>query len=79
MEALYTKIQFVPRREHGVFCYNQEVAYVKKERKEAMAYRGGVGVFNPPKLRSFDKAEPNSQFRGKYTRNSLVFLFHHPS
>jgi hypothetical protein len=21
---------------------------------------------NPPKFRSFDKAEPNSQFRGKY-------------
>jgi hypothetical protein len=33
----------------------------------------------PPKFRSFDKAEPNSQFRGKYVRNCLVFLFHHPN
>jgi hypothetical protein len=41
---------------------------------------GGVGVFNPPpNFRSFDKAEPNSQFRGKYIRNCLVFLFHHPN
>jgi hypothetical protein len=34
----------------------------------------GVGVFNPhpPKFRSFDKAEPNSQFRGKYIRNNLI-------
>jgi hypothetical protein len=27
---------------------------------------------HPPKLRSFDKAEPNSQFRGKYIRNNLI-------
>jgi hypothetical protein len=41
---------------------------------------GGVGGSNPPpKFRSFDKAEPNSQFRGKYIRNRLVFLFHHPN
>ena len=35
----------------------------------------GVGVFKPPpppKFRSFDKAEPNSQFRGKYIRNNLT-------
>jgi hypothetical protein len=25
-----------------------------------------------PKFRSFDKAEPNSQFRGKYIRNNLI-------
>jgi hypothetical protein len=42
---------------------------------------GGFGGFNPhpPKFWSFDKAEPNSQFRGKYIRNYLVFLFHHPN
>jgi hypothetical protein len=40
--------------------------------------RGEVWGFNPPpKFRSFDKAEPNSQLRGKYIRNCLVFLFHH--
>jgi hypothetical protein len=35
-----------------------------------VAYWGG---FNPPlKFRSFDKAEPNSQFRGKCIRNNLI-------
>ena len=34
---------------------------------------GGFGVFNPPpKFRSFDKAEPNSQFRGKCICNNLT-------
>ena len=34
---------------------------------------GGFGVFKPPpKFRSFDKAEPNSQFHGKYIRNNLT-------
>jgi hypothetical protein len=26
----------------------------------------------PPKFQSFDKPEPNSQFRGKYIRNNLI-------
>jgi hypothetical protein len=34
--------------------------------------RGGFEGFNPPKFRSFDKAEPNSQIRGKYIRNNLI-------
>ena len=33
---------------------------------------GWGGVQTPPKFRSFDKAEPNSQFRGKYIRNNLT-------
>jgi hypothetical protein len=39
-----------------------------------MAYRGGVWGSNPltPKFGSFDKAEPNSQFRGIYIRNNLI-------
>jgi hypothetical protein len=41
-----------------------------------VAYRGIVwGVQQPPpprKFRSFDNAEPNSQFRGKYIRNNLI-------
>jgi hypothetical protein len=42
--------------------------------------RGGFGGFKPsPKFRSFHKAEPNSQFRGKYNHNCLMFLFHHPN
>jgi hypothetical protein len=41
---------------------------------------GGLGCSNPlPKFLSFDKAQPNSQFRRKYIRNCLVFLFHHPN
>jgi hypothetical protein len=40
----------------------------------AVAYRGGrggLGISNPlPKFRSFDKAEPNSQFRGKYIQTT---------
>jgi hypothetical protein len=31
-----------------------------------------LGGSNPPKFRSFDKAEPNSQLRGKYIRNNLT-------
>jgi hypothetical protein len=34
--------------------------------------RGGLGSSNPPKFRGFDKAEPNSHFRGKYIRNNLI-------
>ena len=39
---------------------------------EAVAYRGGGFKPPPPKFRSFDKAEPNSQFCGKYIRNNLT-------
>jgi hypothetical protein len=40
----------------------------------SVAYRGGFGGFtpSPPKFRNFDKAEPNSQFRGKYIRNLII-------
>jgi hypothetical protein len=35
--------------------------------------RGFEGVQHPsPKFRNFDKAEPNSQFRGKYIRYNLI-------
>jgi hypothetical protein len=34
---------------------------------------GGWGVVTPiQKFRSFDKAEPNFQFRGKHIRNNLI-------
>jgi hypothetical protein len=35
---------------------------------------GGLGAQTPlpPKFRSFDKAEPNSQFHGKYICNNLI-------
>jgi hypothetical protein len=32
----------------------------------------GVQTPPPPKFRSFDKAEPNSQFRGIYTSNNVI-------
>jgi hypothetical protein len=32
----------------------------------------GVNPPPPPKFRSFDKAEPNSQFREKYIHNNLI-------
>jgi hypothetical protein len=43
---------------------------------ETVAYQGGFGGSNPspPKFRSFDKAEPNSQFHGKYIRNLIRVL-----
>jgi hypothetical protein len=34
--------------------------------------KGGWGVEPPPKFWSYDKAELNSQFRGKYIRNNLI-------
>jgi hypothetical protein len=37
---------------------------------------GGLLGFTPlPKFRGFDKAEPNSQFRGKYIRNNLIRIW----
>jgi hypothetical protein len=38
----------------------------------AVAYRGGFGVSTTllPKFRSFEKAEPNSLFHGKYIPNN---------
>jgi hypothetical protein len=36
---------------------------------------GGLGGSNPPKFRSFAKAEPNSQFRGIYIRNNLIRIW----
>jgi hypothetical protein len=32
----------------------------------------GVQPLPPKKFRSFDKAEPNSQFHGRYTHNNLI-------
>jgi hypothetical protein len=43
----------------------------------SVAYRGGFGGLNPsppppPKCLCFDRADPNSQFHGKYIRNNLI-------
>jgi hypothetical protein len=34
--------------------------------------KGGSNPPPPPKFRSFDKTEPNSQFRGKYINTSVT-------
>jgi hypothetical protein len=39
--------------------------------------RGVWGFKLPPKFRSFDKAESNSQFRGIYIRNNLIRIRFH--
>jgi hypothetical protein len=41
-----------------------------------VAYWGGFRRFNLPssKFRSFDKTEPNSQFRGKYIHNNQITI-----
>jgi hypothetical protein len=70
------------RRLHTI-CY--EDYNCRETPKSAEAISGvprgvwGGGSTPPPKFRSFVKAQPNSQFRGKYIRNCLVFLFHHPN
>jgi hypothetical protein len=33
---------------------------------------GEGGGFNPPEILKFDKAEPNSQFHGKYIHNNII-------
>jgi hypothetical protein len=53
---------------------------IKMVFQEAVAYRGGgFGAFKPPPpprnsevFDKADKAEPNSQFCGKYIRNNLI-------
>ena len=55
--------------------WNNPASLVINSHYQPVAYRrGGFGVFKPPppKFRRFDKAEPNSQFRGKYIRNNLT-------
>jgi hypothetical protein len=39
---------------------------IEKPTHASVVYQGGGG------FQSFDKAEPNSQFHGKYIRNSLI-------
>jgi hypothetical protein len=50
---------------NATYCPRMAVAYLWGD--------GGCKTPPPPKFRCFDKAEPNSQFRGKYIRNNLMF------
>jgi hypothetical protein len=56
------------------FASATQSLYSSRNMLQSVAYREGVwGVQPPPpKFRSFDKAEPNSQFRGKYISNNLI-------
>jgi hypothetical protein len=45
---------------------------IREKVRDTGADRGGGGSTPPPKFRSFDKVEPNSQFCGKYVRNNLT-------
>jgi hypothetical protein len=47
----------------------------KDHRLDQWRTEGGVwGVQTPQKLRNFDKADPNSQFCGKYIRKNLIII-----
>ena len=55
--------------------FGEELLAPRPTRKpEQWRTEGGLGGSTPsppPKCRGFDKAEPNSQFRGKYITNNL--------
>ena len=60
-------------RELDCICRNQPRSIVIfTDWASGLPRGGGVQTPPPPKFRSFDEAEPNSQFRGKYTRNNLT-------
>jgi hypothetical protein len=61
--------------------FKDQSAYIILESHVASSFSSGVlkgvvwGRFKPPtplKFQSLDKAEPNSQFRGKHIRNNLI-------
>jgi hypothetical protein len=52
----------------NIYCNTSSLS-ARQWRTEGVVW----GVQTPPKFRNFDKAEPNSQFRGKYIINSLKY------
>jgi hypothetical protein len=73
----HNTIQYEVKRKHCAktiqFCMQQGTTFMCS-RRQGCTEGGGLGGFKPPspKFRSFDKAEPNSQFRGKYIPNNLI-------
>jgi hypothetical protein len=74
MELIQTTKKF------QVFMELERLAsYLERADISGVPRRGGVPISPlpsprppPKKILSFDKAEPNSQFRGKYIRNNLI-------
>jgi hypothetical protein len=63
-------------------CLHYKTNHIKLSRYSssegsAVQWRTEGGVVNPPppKFRSFDKAEPNSKFRGIYIRNNVIRIW----
>jgi hypothetical protein len=63
----------------ALYSVNLEITTVERKRKcigKAVVVKQwrteGVWGVKPPPPPSFAKAEPNSQFRGKYIRNNLI-------
>jgi hypothetical protein len=52
-------------------CQDQNMLYIQCY--IPVAYRGGWGFQTPHQ--NFDKAEPNSQFYGKYIRNNIIRIW----
>jgi hypothetical protein len=71
-------MQQSPSSEANRFSASQEIPQILWNRNFHYQWRiegvGELGVQTPlpPKFRSFEKAEPNSQFRGKCIRNNLT-------
>ena len=68
-------IPITPRKPDALLTYQHHKGTPPPQQYTCSHWRteGGFGVFKPPpKFRSLDKAEPNSQFRGKYVRNNLT-------
>jgi hypothetical protein len=79
--CVQTKILQIPQTTWHFFtswvtiCFSKQPprnrsCWFKQTENNHGVHRGG-GV-NPPKFRSFDKAKPNSLFRGKYIHNNLI-------
>jgi hypothetical protein len=60
-----------------VICQPVNIEILVKSQASAVAYwgEGGSNPYHPPKFHSFDKAELNSQFCGKYILNNPIRIW----
>jgi hypothetical protein len=69
------KIRGRPRRnwKYGIYTAMSKRDLIMGEvNVDSGVQRGRGGGSHPPKFRSFDKAEPNSQFSGIYIHNNVI-------